>query len=167
MKTEASMESVLLKVCFIRNRVFITDEGVGSLYFTLKSREVWKVTSQQQIFALINIPWAITCEKGIGAQQGTLCREKGSELEKKQSIQQCRSQCGSGKLGVNTEWRTVEELWTYNHGTKTMALRWNDRTESGHFSNLCPSVCIFKRNKNFAKRNMTGDVLIPSDWLYA
>lgn len=79
MKTQMSIDSILFRVCLIRNQVFITDGGVGSLYFTLKSQEVWKVTSQQQIFALINIPWAITCERGIGAQRGTPAKETAGE----------------------------------------------------------------------------------------
>ena len=85
-KTRTSAESIFLKVRFMCNRVFIADVGVRSFYFTLKSQEVWKVTSQQQIFTLINIPWAITCEEGIGAQQGTPAERGGKVLEKKQYI---------------------------------------------------------------------------------
>lgn len=95
------------KVSFIRNRVFITDEGVSSLYFTLKSQEVWKVTSQQQIFALINIPWAITCEKGIGAQQGTPAERKGETWRKSNP-----SSSADQSVGVeNLEWILSEGQW--------------------------------------------------------
>lgn len=108
MKTQMSIDSILFRVCLIRNQVFITDGGVGSLYFTLKSQEVWKVTSQQQIFALINIPWAITCERGIGAQRGTPAKETAGER-------------GEEKIGGNAihpaaqirvwEWNTWGEYW--------------------------------------------------------
>lgn len=43
----------------------------------LKSQEVWKVTSQQQIFTLINIPCAITCEKRDWRAAGNSSREPG------------------------------------------------------------------------------------------
>lgn len=48
-----------------------------SAYFIshLKSQEVWKVTSQQQIFTLINIPCAITCEKRDWRAAGNSSRE--------------------------------------------------------------------------------------------
>lgn len=121
LKTQMSIERVLFKVCFIRNRVFITDERVSSLYFTLKSQEVWKVTSQQQIFALINIPWAITCKKGIGAQQGTPAESGGENLRKSNPSNNTDQRVGVESLKwilSEGQWSTVVNL---HHGTEMMA----------------------------------------------
>lgn len=108
-----SAESVRLKVHLIRNRVFITEGGVGSFYFTLKSQEVWKVTSQQQIFTLINIPWAITCEKGIGAQQGTPAERRGESWRKSNPSSGADQSVGGENLeGILSEgqWRNIMNL---------------------------------------------------------
>lgn len=126
-----SIESVLFKVCFIRNRVFITDKRVSSLYFTLKSQEVWKVTSQQQIFALINIPWAITCKKGIGAQQGTPAERTGENWRKSNP-----SNSTDQRVGVeNLKWILSEGQWSsalnLDHGTEMMAWRQRERVLRG------------------------------------
>lgn len=45
----------------------------------LKSQDVCKVTSQQQILALINIPWAITCKKRDWCTAGNSSRETEGE----------------------------------------------------------------------------------------
>lgn len=140
MKTEIRTDSLLFKVHFIHNRVFITDEGVTSLYFTLKSQEVWKVASQQQIFALINIPWAITCKKGL--------------VRSRELLQIERERVGEKAIHPAVQirvWRVEISMWILSEGqcrnivscgTKTESLQWgNARTESKHFTN--PSSCIF------------------------
>lgn len=67
--TEADkIKNIVFDVYLICNWPFVTDKEVESLCFTLKSHNVGKETSQQQLFALINIPSAITVEKGIVAQ---------------------------------------------------------------------------------------------------
>lgn len=149
MKTEMSIESVLLNVCFTRNRVFITDEGVSSLYFTLKSQEVWKSDFSAANLCFNQYSLSNHLRERDWCTAGNSCREKGRELGEKQSIQRCRSECGSRKLGVNTEWRTAKE----HSELTTMRQRWWHRDgerergmielKVGIFSNPCPCVCIF------------------------
>lgn len=127
-----SVESVLLKACFIRNGgVYKWQECQLTLFHikvtgSLKS-DFSASNPRLNQYSLSNHLRG----RGIGAQRGELLqRERGEGLEKKQSIQQRRSECGSGKPGVNTEWRTVfGTSWTHNHGPKTVAQRWSPGTE--------------------------------------
>ncbi len=155
MKTEVSAESVLLKVYLIRNRVFITDEGVSSLYFTLKSQEVWKVTSQQQIFALINIPWAITCEKGIGAQQGTPAERRGASWRKSNPSSGADQSVGVENLGwilSEGQWRNTvnsrprdEDIGTEMERDRVLAQR--ERSDSTESRQILVLVCAFSKRE--------------------
>lgn len=123
-----SIKTILFKVCFICNWVFITDKRVSSLYFTLKSQEVWKVTSQQQIFALINIPWAITCKKGIGAQQGTPAERRGENWRKSNPSNSTDQSVG------------VENLkWILSEGQCSSM---DHRTESSKLLKSSVEVCV-------------------------
>lgn len=103
--------------------VFISDKSVSSLYFTLKSQEVWKVTSQHQIFALINIPWAITCEGGgLVHSGGNSCREKEEKGWRKSNP----SSSGDQSVGVGSlEWILSEgQCSEHRELTTTAQRRW-------------------------------------------
>lgn len=177
-KTQMSIDSILFRACLIRNQVFITDRGVGSLYFTLKSQEVWKVTSQRQIFALINIPWAITCERGIGAQRGTPAEETAGEREKKKkrrkrnpssstdqsvgaenlrrilSEGRAKGQSELGPCGEKGWQRRGESDSTARTHTHTYKMKWRRR-----FPKPCSCACLFiitSQNKSVGNKLLSG-----------
>lgn len=106
------------------------------------------MTSQQQIFPLINIPWAITCERGIGAQQGTPAESRGGSRRGSDT-----SSGGDQSVWAdNLEGILSEGQWRRNNELATMAQRWwhrdreralagkerNSKIPSRHFSNPCP-----------------------------